>query len=219
MRHQHESDTQKLQQEMHQLRQQQFTLGTFALVGSGVLAWFAPGITALTRDSIPLLVLGTATLTWLVLLAFLYAWSLDIILIVHVIAHYMRLRGYSLWEVDYSRFYEECKTRNINLSQTRHVTYAFRFYGIIVCAGAIMIARYTRNPAGGKTFMTVLLLGMLGIYLVCIDALKNKSLTKRSGAIAHLENFVGGSTPVPPPKYPPGLEAPGSGAPGSPVSS
>jgi len=172
-----EIDAAKLHTESLQLRNQQFYLGTLALAGSGVAAWIAPGLSAVTEKTITQTALVTASLTWLLLLLLLYCWSLALRHIIAAISVYLEITGLSYWEPRFRR----CSTsgKAIRSHQTEYVAVAFSIYGLVAVAGSIVAAHCEGkpiNPSVGQHADSIelkpggiaLLLACYGIYVFTI---------------------------------------------------
>jgi hypothetical protein len=133
-----EQDTQKLHDEVLQLRNQQFYLGTLALAGSGLTALVAPAASAITQGTIPETALVGGAVSWLVLLALLFLWSLALRRLITIISHYLELRGLSRWEPDFRALYHSKK--GVFPSQSHFVAVAFTIYGVLVVSSCILAA-------------------------------------------------------------------------------
>jgi hypothetical protein len=159
-------DGSKLHTESLQLRSQQFQLATIALTGSGITAWLAPGIIALTKVTIPQAALLVGIMSWLVLLVILFLWSLSLRSLISIISQYLDYWQLSRWEARFREFQKECittpkgdhasssrkpdssppcqqedsGTASLYKSQTVFTAYAFAAYGILPVAGVIVTA-------------------------------------------------------------------------------
>jgi hypothetical protein len=145
------ADAAKLQNEALQLRNQQFQLGTIALAGSGLTAWVAPGLTAVTQGEIPEIALLAASLTWLLLLGVLFAWSLSLRRLIVIISQYLEQKKLSNWEPRFRKFH--LRPDRVYRSQTKSITVAFLVYGFVAIAGSVLAAIATPekiklSPAG-----------------------------------------------------------------------
>ena len=124
-----QGDIAKLQAEIHQLRNQQFTLGTLAITAFGLAAWLLPQ--PKQGESYNPLLAAVASLGLLVLFWLMLRWTRTLWTVIAVIARYLELRGASEWERDF-RDFTACNECISNLSQSRAVALVYMWLGILV---------------------------------------------------------------------------------------
>lgn len=124
----------KLYEEIAQLRNQQFILGTLALTGSGLLFVILPNEIANLPFRLKESILILATMGTLVTLWFLFIWSLNLRKLIVVISEYLKQKDLSHWErwMDVFDSKEDVKIKRG--SQTDFVLMAFLLYGVLVCS-------------------------------------------------------------------------------------
>jgi hypothetical protein len=159
-------DVEKLHLESLQLRNQQFQLAAISLAGSGITAWIAPGLTALAQGRIPEIALVGGSIFWLVLLAFLYLWSLSLRAMIAVISQYLDVNEFTYWENHYRSFTE--KTRSRFHRQTRFTAVIFTVYGIIATGGAFVAAWAAPEKVQLSLRGNIILLVSVVLYIVIV---------------------------------------------------
>lgn len=132
------NDVEKLHLESLQLRNQQFHLAALSLAGSGITAWMGPALVAITQGTVPEKAIVGGSLFWLVLLTFLYLWSLSLRSLIAVISQYLDVKGFSHWENHYRSFTDYTKSKFH--TQTRFTAVIFTVYGVIATGGAFIAA-------------------------------------------------------------------------------
>jgi len=151
---------------MHQLQNQQFLLATAALTVFGFAAWAAPraGTTAGAQDVLEK-IYAASSVSLLVLLSVLFAWSLTLHGLIVTISSYLELRGASEWEGDYRAFHWS-SIRPRPRSKTAWVSTIYFVLGLLIpgyFAAATMVA--------GLSFSTLsadAVFGASGLYLLCV---------------------------------------------------
>ena len=159
-------DIRKLQLEMHQLQNQQFLLATAALTVFGFAAWAAPRAVGTVASPFVLeKVYAASTISLLILLGVLFAWSLTLHSLIVTLASYLELRGASEWEGDYRAFHWSA-IRPRPRSKTFWVSTIYVVLGLLIpgyfAAGIVVAGLSFSKPSAYAVF------GTSGLYLIMI---------------------------------------------------
>jgi hypothetical protein len=159
-------DVRKLQLEMHQLQNQQFLLATAALTVFGFAAWAGPrAVGTVAAPHVLEKVYAASTVSLLILLAVLFAWSLTLHSLIVTLASYLELRGASEWEGDYRAFHWSA-IRPRSRSKTRWVSTIYFVLGMLFpCYFAAAVAMAGLSFSKTASYAVF---GSSGLYLVMI---------------------------------------------------
>ncbi len=141
----HEEIT-KLYEEIAQLRNQQFIIGTIALTGSGLVFGGLHSEVSNLPNTLRVIVLISVVTLSLYILNFLFKWSMMLRKHIVVISEYLKQKGLMEWESWYYLFDNNPDVKKIIGSQTDFVQQAFRLYGGIVSLGALLSILPNNDP-------------------------------------------------------------------------
>ena len=130
-------DVRKLQAEMQQARNQQFTLGTVAITAFGLSAWLLPRPTPGSTYAADMS--AAASIALLVLFWLMLRWTRTLWILITIISRYLELREVSEWEGDFREFTQPNKHLSYR-SQSRAVSLIYLILGVLVPAQYLFIS-------------------------------------------------------------------------------
>lgn len=199
-----EADVTKLHAESLQLRSQQFFIGTLALTGSGLALGFSTKIS--TSDPSKGWVMLIILVAWLVVLGFLFYWSLSLKSLISVISEYLKnstvngingVKPVTHWEKWYDSLKDgqgedKAASKNYLISQTALIKTAFCGYGTISALVNIVSYMTVNSSQCHATSPTppfwLIGIGLWFLYIVCICCIKEHFDTKEKNLKHQVRN-------------------------------
>jgi uncharacterized Tic20 family protein len=151
-------DVRRCGEEIKQLRNQQFILGTTALGLFGAYATLLPRLHQI-RPEPDAAVFVASAIAMLGVLGFLFAWCRQLRVLIGVLNVWLEVVGGSTWEYDFRHY----NTRHAPVSHTVMVSWAFLMLGIGV--PALVLAVTPTGEAGHITAMWLLFGGVDVLYV------------------------------------------------------